>query len=136
MDNCIFCKIINKEIPATIIYEDDDFIAIFDKFPATLGHTLVIPKNHFDTIFQIPPDICGKLFTLVTKISQQMQKTLNIENMNILQNNGIIAGQTISHFHVHLLPRYENDNVIIKSETNEISDIDVENLRKKLDFKY
>lgn len=134
MDNCIFCKIINKEMPATIIYEDDEFMAVFDKFPATLGHILVLPKNHFETIFKIPTDVSGKLFTLATKIAQHMETTLNIESLNILQNNGEIAGQTIDHVHVHLIPRYKDDGVIIKSKNEEISNEKINELLEQLNF--
>lgn len=134
MDNCIFCKIINKEIPATIIYEDDEFIAIFDKFPATLGHILVLPKTHFKTIFKTPPEVSARLFSLATKIAQQMEKTLNIESLNILQNNGEVAGQTIDHVHVHLIPRYNDDGVVIKSKNEEMSNDKINELLEKLNF--
>lgn len=132
MDNCIFCKITKKEIPATIIYEDNEFIAIFDKFPATLGHVLLLPKTHVETIFEIPWDLSGKLFALATRIAQNMEKKLGIKAVNILQNNGELAGQTVNHFHVHILPRYENDGVIIKSEVNVFSEEKISELKKIL----
>lgn len=132
MENCIFCKIANKDFPSSIIYEDDDFIAIFDKFPATYGHTLILPKNHVENIFNLSPEVGGNLFKLAIKISKHLQTQLNINDLNILQNNGELAGQTVNHFHLHLVPRYENDEVIIKSKTDEISNEELKKLQEKL----
>ncbi len=120
MSDCIFCKMVNKEIPCGTIYEDDDFIVILDKFPATEGHVLVIPKFHAATVFDLSQQQSEKIFPLVTKIANQLKAVLPLKGLNILQNNGEFAGQSVPHFHIHLIPRYDNDGVIISSKTDEL----------------
>ena len=114
MDNCIFCKIIAGEIPSAVIFEDEEFKAILDRFPGNIGHVLVLPKKHYSNIFDIDEDVAGRLFRLATKIAKNMKEVLGFEAMNVVQNNGEAAGQTVMHFHVHLIPRYKNDTVDVK----------------------
>ena len=109
-DNCIFCKIIAGEIPSNTIYEDDDVKVIMDIAPATKGHALVLPKDHFDNIYDIDPEVLGKAVQVAQKVMKHATKVLGCEGYNLLQNNGEIAGQTVFHFHMHLIPRYENTN--------------------------
>lgn len=136
MENCLFCKIINKEIPATIIYEDTEFIAFLDKFPTTYGHVLILPKTHIENIFHMDEETSGKLFALATKISKHIKPILGFDHMNILQNNGTLAGQTIFHFHIHLLPRYEpndkKDSLQIAFDSKEATDEALQELKSKL----
>ncbi len=131
--SCIFCKILNGDIPSNKVFENDNFIAILDAFPANEGHTLVIPKKHFENIFEIDEEILKEGYAIAKRIANSIKKSLNVENINILQNNGVLAGQTVNHFHIHVIPRLENDTVVMKSTP--IS-IDSEKIKKiMLDIK-
>jgi len=112
MDNCIFCKIIKGEIPCYKVYEDADVLAFLDISQATKGHTLVVPKEHFDNILYCPKDILGKVMAAAQKIAQAEVSTLGAEGVNILINTNEVAGQTVMHFHVHVIPRYSNEDRI------------------------
>ncbi len=114
--NCIFCKILNGEIPSNKVFENDNFIAILDAFPASEGHTLVIPKKHYENIFEIDEDTLKEGYAIAKKVANSIKKSLSVEDINILQNNGALAGQTVNHFHIHIIPRKENDKIVIKSE--------------------
>lgn len=126
-DDCIFCKIANGEIPSTTVYEDEEFRVIFDIAPASKGHALILPKEHYADIFDIDKDVAGRLFSLATRIANGLKKELNCEGMNIVQNNGEIAGQTVFHFHLHLIPRYTGDTVNVGWKPGEA---DMEELSK------
>lgn len=121
-EDCIFCKIANGEIPSACIYENKEFRVVLDVGPATRGHVLILTKEHYDNIFEIDAETAGKLFSLASVVARAMKKTLNCDGMNILQNNGTIAGQTVFHFHLHLIPRYKGDNVKITWSQGEIND--------------
>ena len=108
-DNCIFCKLANKDIPTNIIYEDDRFTVILDASPATKGHALILPKNHAANIYELPDEDASAVFVLAKKLATKMTEILHCDGFNIVQNNGEVAGQTVSHFHMHLIPRYLND---------------------------
>ena len=132
MSDCIFCKIIAGDIPSATIYENDEFKAILDRFPSNEGHVLIMPKEHCANIFEIDPEKAGRLFTLAAKIARAMKDVLGFENMNVLQNNGPVAGQTVNHFHLHLIPRYENDKVIVSWPQMDLTDEQIESVRAKL----
>ena len=132
MDNCIFCKIIAGEIPSAVVFEDEEFKAILDRFPGNIGHVLVLPKKHYSNIFDIDEDVAGRLFRLATKIAKNMKEVLGFEAMNVVQNNGSLAGQTVHHFHLHLIPRYENDKVQIKWEQLDLTDEQIAEIQNKL----
>ena len=118
-DDCIFCKLANGVIPTNVIYEDDDFTVIMDAAPATPGHCLILPKEHYANIFELNEEIAGKAFKLAKKMATSMTDKLGCDGFNIVQNNGEAAGQTVFHFHMHLIPRYENDNAnILWTPTN------------------
>lgn len=136
MSDCIFCKIIKGEIPSATIFEDDEFKVILDRFPSGEGHVLIIPKNHVANIFEIDEEQAGRLFKLAVKVSKVMKDVLGFENMNVLQNNGEVAGQSVFHFHMHLIPRYENDGINIKWNPTEPTDEDIEAVRKKIAEKF
>lgn len=136
MSDCIFCKIIKGEIPSATIFEDDEFKVILDRFPSGEGHVLIIPKNHVANIFEIDEEQAGRLFKLAVKVSKVMKDVLGFENMNVLQNNGEVAGQSVFHFHMHLIPRYENDGINIKWNPTEPTDEDIEAVRNKLAEKF
>lgn len=127
-EDCIFCKIAKGEIPSTTVYENEDFRVIFDIAPASKGHTLIIPKQHYDDIFDMDAQIGGRLFSLATAVAKSLKKELNCEGMNIVQNNGLIAGQTVFHFHLHLIPRYTGDTVNIKWNPGEANQEELEEL--------
>lgn len=112
--NCIFCKIAAGEIPSSTIYEDEDFRVIMDISPASKGHAIILPKTHATNIFEIPDEVSSKIFVVAKKVATAMKEELQCEGINILQNNGEIAGQTVFHLHVHLLPRYKGDKINIK----------------------
>lgn len=132
MDNCIFCKIISGEIPSAVIFENDEFKVILDRFPASKGHVLIIPKKHFDNIFDIEPELGGRLFTLAVRMAGIVKKATGAENMNIIQNNGPLAGQTVNHFHLHIIPRYENDSISVKWSQLQLTDDEIEDVRKTI----
>jgi histidine triad (HIT) family protein len=110
MTNCIFCKIINGEIPSSKIYEDEHVFAFLDISQTTKGHTLIIPKQHVENIFQINEDTMSHIFKVVPRIAKALTKELGASGINIVNNNGEIAGQTVFHYHVHLVPRYSKDD--------------------------
>lgn len=107
--DCIFCKIAAGEIPSKTIYEDEKFRVILDINPATKGHALVIVKEHYENIYELPEDIAAAAMVLAKRLAKHMTEILKCDGFNIIQNNGKTAGQTVFHFHVHLIPRYEGD---------------------------
>ncbi|MCQ2548979.1 MAG: HIT family protein [Lachnospiraceae bacterium] len=111
--NCIFCKLANGDIPTRSIYEDDDFNVILDMSPATKGHALILPKEHAATIYEMEEEVLAKAMKLAKKLVVQNTPKLGAAGYNLVQNNGECAGQTVSHFHLHLIPRYENDGQTI-----------------------
>lgn len=111
-DNCIFCKLANGDIPTLTLYEDDDFRVIFDAAPATDGHALILPKNHYTNIYDIDEEVIGKAYKLAKKMAGIMTEVFGADGFNVLQNSNACAGQTVFHFHIHLIPRYEGQNPI------------------------
>lgn len=112
-DDCIFCKIAAGEIPSATVYEDDDFRAILDLGPAAKGHTLVIPKNHSDNLLSVEPDTAAKALKVISRTANAIKEALGCDGINVVQNNGEAAGQTVMHLHLHIIPRYKNDSVNI-----------------------
>ena len=112
-DDCIFCKIAAGEIPSATVYEDDDFRAILDLGPAAKGHTLVIPKSHSDNLLSVEPDTAAKALKVISKTANAIKDALGCDGINVVQNNGEAAGQTVMHLHFHIIPRYKNDSVNI-----------------------
>jgi histidine triad (HIT) family protein len=108
-EDCIFCKLANGVFETNKIYEDDDFTVILDAGPATRGHALIIPKEHYANIYELPDDLAGKAFKLAKKLAIHMTDRLGCDGFNILQNNNEAAGQSVFHFHIHLIPRYNGD---------------------------
>lgn len=112
-DDCIFCKIAAGEIPSATVYEDDDFRAILDLGPAAKGHTLVIPKSHSDNLLSVEPDTAAKALKVISRTANAIKEALGCDGINVVQNNGEAAGQTVMHLHFHIIPRYKNDSVNI-----------------------
>ena len=133
-DNCIFCKLANGVIPTNSIYEDDEFNVILDASPATKGHALILPKEHFANVFEIDEDTLAKASKLAKKIVTHEKEILGCDGYNILQNNGEVAGQTVFHYHMHLIPRYEegNSKEIISWRQNEFSDDEMKEICNKM----
>ena len=122
MDNCIFCKIAAGEIPSNTVYEDNDFRVILDIAPANPGHCLILPKSHYADIFEIDTELLGKAHKLAQRVAKALVKAVNAEGVNILQNSGVAAGQTVSHYHIHIVPRHTGDSVVLNKEGNSLSD--------------
>lgn len=116
---CVFCKIISKEFSSNIVYEDDYTLAFLDLSQSNDGHTLVVPKKHVENIFDMDDETISHVFKTVNKVSKAISKALNVNNINIINNNGKTAGQSVFHFHIHIIPRHENDQ--IKLEVNDRS---------------
>lgn len=110
-DDCIFCKIAKGDIPSATIYETGDFKCILDVSPANKGHALIITKDHYDNIFQLDAETAAKIFSFATVAAKAIKEETGCEGMNVLQNNGAVAGQTVNHFHLHLVPRNTGDGV-------------------------
>lgn len=138
-EDCIFCKIANGVIPAQALYEDEEFKVILDRGPASKGHALVLPKQHFDNIFSMDENYTGKVFTVAAKVARAIDEEFQCDGMNILQNNNEVAGQTVFHFHMHIIPRYKGDKVNLAWEPGEITDEQInsyaEAIRNRLDNK-
>ncbi len=108
-NNCIFCKIVAGTLPCTKIYEDDDLLAFMDIGPVVKGHSLVIPKKHYNTIEDTPEIVLQKLIVVVKKIACAQKRALNADGINVSQANGQTAGQVVPHLHFHIIPRFETD---------------------------
>ena len=132
MDNCIFCKIANGEIPAATLYEDENFRVILDLGPASKGHALILPKFHAANIYELPDEMAAKAMILAKKMATAMTEALKCDGFNIVQNNGECAGQTVFHFHMHLIPRYEGDGVGLNWTPGNLSDEDKEEILHKV----
>jgi len=130
---CIFCSIIKDELGAVKVFENSDFIAFMDKYPINRGHTLVLPKNHHESIFTMSDDEVGKLFSIVSILSEGIMKALDAKGLNIGQNNGKAANQIVPHVHVHIIPRYSYDSPNGRwPSRNLISDEEVEKIAEKI----
>ena len=112
-DNCIFCKIAAGDIPSATIYEDNDFRVILDIEPASKGHALIVPKEHYANLYELSDELAAKALIVAKKVITKMTGILGCDGYNVVQNNGEAAGQTVFHFHIHLIPRYKDDNVNI-----------------------
>lgn len=121
-EQCIFCKIAAGEIPSATIYEDEDFRVVLDIEPASKGHALILPKEHYANLFELPDELAAKALVVAKKVITKMEKIVGCEGYNVVQNNGVAAGQTVFHFHIHLIPRYAEDGVNIKWEQGSLSD--------------
>ena len=122
MNDCIFCKIANGEIPSATLYEDEDFRVILDLGPATKGHALILPKAHYADLTEIPEELAGKATGVAKKVVTAMKAALPCDGYNVVQNNGEAAGQTVFHYHVHLIPRYVNDHAGVSWKPGELTD--------------
>lgn len=126
--NCIFCKIARGEIASQTVYEDEDFRAILDIAPANKGHIIILSKKHSDDMFHLNEKEVSKVYLIAWRLGQALKDILHCDGINVLQNNGKAAGQTVFHFHMHVIPRYETDNIKISWNTDEYKDGEMEEL--------
>ena len=133
---CIFCKIVRGEIPSKKVYDDKDVIAFLDINPANPGHTLVMPKKHAEDLTKSNEDDIAKAMHVVKKITAALKEKMNAIGVNVIQNNGKAAGQLVAHTHFHVIPRYPNDVVVISYQRVQMSDAELEEVRKKLEEKH
>ncbi|OYP47398.1 histidine triad (HIT) family protein [Lachnotalea glycerini] len=129
-NNCIFCKISNGDIPSKAIYEDQSFKVILDIGPASKGHALILPKAHYANIYELDEETTKRAFLLAKRMAEKMTKALECDGFNIVQNNGTAAGQTVPHFHIHLIPRYQDDDAQLGWQTHNISTEEIEKIVK------
>ena len=120
--DCIFCKLANGVYSTSTLYEDDDFRVILDRGPATKGHALILPKKHFSDIYDLDDAIAGKALLLAKEMAVKMTQAFQCDGFNIVQNNGEAAGQTVFHFHIHLIPRYKNDDAQLGWKSHTVAD--------------
>ena len=133
-DSCIFCKLANGDIPTNTLYEDDSFRVILDGSPAVKGHALVIPKNHFANIYEMDAETAGEAAKVAKKMAEKLAAALKCDGLNILQNNGEAAGQTVFHYHIHLIPRHVGDEAHIRMNWDHetFTDEEIEEIRAQL----
>ena len=129
-DDCIFCRIANGEIPSKTLYEDSEFRVILDLGPAAKGHALILPKEHAENLYDLPEGTAAAAMVLAQRMARIMQKKLQCDGLNLVQNNGEAAGQTVHHFHLHLIPRYIDDGQSINWKPGKPTPEQLEAIRK------
>jgi len=132
MKDCLFCKIASGEFASATIFDNHEFRVILDKFPSGKGHVLILTKEHFDDIYDMDADTAGKLFALATEVARALKNVLHCDGLNVLQNNGAAAGQTVMHFHLHLIPRFDGDPLDFHWPTQAFSDEVLMELAEKI----
>ena len=130
--NCIFCKIANGEIPSKTLYEDDNFRVFLDLGPAAKGHALIVPKEHYANLYELPEDTAADVMRLAKKMALQIKDKLQCDGLNLVQNNGEPAGQTVHHFHMHVIPRYKGDGQKIGWKPGEPTQEELEEIRSRI----
>ena len=131
--NCIFCRIIEKSIPNAIIYENEKYLAFMDKYPINHGHSLLVPKQHFENILEMPASMVGEMYSIVPQLAKAILNVINSDGFNVNQNNGKSANQIVPHVHVHIVPRYSVEKVKGQWPTRKIAKIkDLEILAEKI----
>ncbi len=131
-EDCIFCKIVQGELPSRTIYEDGDFRVILDLKPVTRGHALILAREHADNLYELPEETAGKAMILARRLAGIFREKLHCDGLNLMQNNGEVAGQTVTHFHLHMIPRYEGDGQEINLVPGEATQEELEAVRKQI----
>ena len=132
MEKCLFCKIASGEIPSKIIYDSPDVMAFLDIKPANPGHVLVIPKEHFETLPELPEHLNSALLQVIKIVTQAQIETLGAQGVNVLQNNGELAGQAVPHIHIHVIPRFKDDKIVINWTPIELKHEQFDEIQKRL----
>ena len=132
-NNCIFCKIANGEIPSRTLYEDERYRVILDLGPATRGHALVLPKEHFANVYEIPEDWAAGAMKIGRQMAIRMKERLHTDGANLIQNNEEAAGQTVPQFHLHVIPRYKNDGQHMLWKPGKASDEELDEIVKEME---
>lgn len=130
-DNCIFCNLANGVFDTNTLYEDEDFRVIFDASPASKGHVLILPKEHCANIFELSEEMAAKVFVLAKKIAAVLKEVTGCAGINIIQNNGEEAGQSVFHFHMHIIPRYEGGDSMILWNPSEADQTEIDEIIEK-----
>ena len=131
-ESCIFCKIVRKQAPASVIYEDETVMAFLDIRPLNLGHTLVIPKAHYVDIFDLPENQLSQVHKVAKQVSFAVKRATNADGISIIQQSGKAAGQDIFHLHVHVVPRFEGQKLPHFSDLKEVERAKLEEMAKKI----
>lgn len=131
-ENCIFCKLANGDIPTATLYEDEDFRVILDASPASKGHALIIPKEHYANLYELDDEVASKTLVLARKMITKLTDILDCDGYNVVQNNGEAAGQTVFHFHMHLIPRHKDDGVRLGWKMGKLTDEDKEDILSRI----
>ena len=131
-ENCIFCKLANGDIPTSTLYEDEDFRVILDASPASKGHALIRPKEHYANLYELDDELAGKAMILAKKMITKLTDVLGCDGYNLVQNNGPAAGQTVFHFHLHMIPRYKDDNVGLGWNMGELTEEDKNDILSRM----
>lgn len=131
-ESCIFCKIAAGEIPSVTVYEDNDFRVILDLGPASKGHALILPKGHWKDLTELPEALCGRALFLAGRLGKAMMEQLGCVGFNVVQNNGKAAGQTVFHFHIHVIPRYEGGPEMVSWRPGKAEEADQREIAEKL----
>ena len=131
-ENCIFCKLANGDIPTATVYEDEYLRAIMDAAPANKGHIIILPKSHAAGIYELEDEYVSRAFVLAKKLAEALKKLTGCDGVNILQNNGGAAGQTVFHFHVHVIPRFKDDDCTIVWKPTSYEDGEASEVAKKI----
>jgi len=130
--DCIFCKIIKKELPGTVVYEDQALLAILDITPINAGHVLVLPKTHYENLYDMNPDVLKEMIATIQKIAVAVKKATNADGINIGMNNGSAAGQVVPHAHVHVIPRFKDDGYKLWESTKTYRDGETQAMAEKI----
>jgi len=131
-DDCIFCKIAKGEIPSVKVYEDEDILAFLDTSPASKGHCLVITKQHFDNFLLVDRNLLEKAFYVAQKIGQSLVTSFHAQGINILTNVNEVAGQSVFHFHIHIIPRYIKDEITLSLEPKQIEKFNLPSIASEI----
>ena len=132
MADCIFCKIANGEIPSATVFENDDVRVIMDIAPAAKGHAILLAKKHVANMFELDADTAGRIFSVVPKVAKAVKEATGADGLNVLQNNGEAAGQTVFHLHVHFIPRFDGDSVKVGWKPGSYADGEAAEIAEKI----